>query len=61
MALADVYDALVSERPYKQAFTHEKAVQIIRESSGSHFQPLLVAIFMENHEEFNRIAKQYRD
>lgn len=61
MAIADVYDALVSERPYKQPFSHEKAQQVIRESSGSHFQPLLVAIFMENHEEFNRIAKQYRD
>ncbi|MDR0306431.1 MAG: response regulator [Chitinispirillales bacterium] len=45
MAIADVYDALVSERPYKKAFTHEKAVEIITEESGKHFDPKIVGVF----------------
>jgi putative two-component system response regulator len=45
MAIADVYDALISERPYKKAFPHEEAVRIILEGSGTHFDPALVAIF----------------
>jgi putative two-component system response regulator len=47
MAIADVYDALVSTRSYKTAFTHEKAVDIIKESSGSHFDPKIVDLFLE--------------
>jgi len=47
MAIADVYDALISDRPYKLAFTHEKAVVIIKESSGSHFDPKIVDVFLE--------------
>jgi len=45
MAIADVYDALVSERPYKKAFTHETAVNIIIEESGKHFDPVLIEVF----------------
>lgn len=47
MAIADVYDALVSKRPYKPAFSHEKALQIITDESGTHFDPDLVKIFLE--------------
>jgi putative two-component system response regulator len=47
MAIADVYDALRSTRPYKVAFSHEKSVEIIRESSGSHFDPQVVDVFLE--------------
>ena len=47
MAIADVYDALISDRPYKNAFTHEKAVEIIKESRGSHFDPEIVDVFLE--------------
>jgi putative two-component system response regulator len=47
MAIADVYDALVSNRPYKQAFTHEDAKKIMIENKGKHFDPKLVDIFME--------------
>lgn len=61
MALADVYDALVSERPYKQVFPHKKAMEIIHSGSGIHFEPLLVKIFMEHHEDFDKIARQYKD
>jgi putative two-component system response regulator len=42
-----VYDALVSERPYKKAYSHEQAVQIILENRGSQFDPLLVDLFIE--------------
>ena len=45
MAIADVYDALISERPYKKALTHEAAAAIINEESGRHFDPDLVVIF----------------
>ena len=52
MAVADVYDALISDRSYKNAFTHEKAVEIIRESGGSHFDPKIVDVFLEVSELF---------
>ena len=57
MAIADVYDALVSVRPYKPAFSHENAVNIIATSSGTHFDPELVGIFLQHHLEFDRIAR----
>ncbi|MCL2210083.1 MAG: response regulator [Treponema sp.] len=47
MAVADVYDALVSVRPYKEAFTHEKAVEIILNNKGKHFDPEIVDVFKE--------------
>ena len=46
MALADVYDALISERVYKKAYSKEKAVKIIREGSGTQFDPKLVPLFL---------------
>ena len=55
VALADVYDALTSERAYKKAFTHEKATQIIHEGRGSHFDPEIVDAFDANQEIFNAI------
>jgi putative two-component system response regulator len=45
MALVDVYDALISERPYKKAFSPEQAVQIITEGGGTQFDPALIEIF----------------
>ncbi|GHU04512.1 two-component system response regulator [Betaproteobacteria bacterium] len=45
MAIADVYDALTSNRPYKRAFCHEDAVRIIIEGKGTHFDPVLVDVF----------------
>lgn len=47
MALADVYDALISERVYKKAFSVEKAREIISEGSGTQFDPTLVPLFLE--------------
>jgi len=59
MAVADVYDALVSERPYKKAFTHEVACEIIEEGSGTHFDPEIVKIFKKVEGEFHEIAEKY--
>jgi HD-GYP domain-containing protein (c-di-GMP phosphodiesterase class II) len=59
VAIADNYDALVSRRPYKEPFPHEKAVEIIREGSGTMFDPRLVAAFLEIESQFRGIAKQF--
>jgi len=45
MAFVDVYDALISERPYKKAFTHEDAINIIMENAGKQFDPLIAEVF----------------
>jgi putative two-component system response regulator len=52
MAVADVYDALTSVRPYKEAFTHKEAVNIILEGKGSQFDPVLTDLFVEIAEQF---------
>jgi len=52
MAIADVYDALTSVRPYKEAFSHDEAVKIITDSSASHFDPDVVAVFLKAAEQF---------
>jgi len=61
MAVADVYDALISERVYKSAFTHETAVEIIRDGRGSHFDPDMVDAFLVLSEEFRAIAQRFAD
>lgn len=61
MALADVYDALISKRVYKPAFSHEKSVSIILEGKGSHFDPVVVDAFQRIEERFKQIAAQYKD
>ena len=58
VAVADVYDALTSKRPYKKAFSHEKAVSIISEGRGSHFDPALVDAFLKINSEFDRIRRE---
>ncbi|MDR2951893.1 MAG: response regulator [Treponema sp.] len=57
MAIADVYDALVSFRPYKEAFTNEEAVQIINTNAGSHFDPKIVEVFLEVKDEFKAVKE----
>ncbi|MCL1880652.1 MAG: response regulator [Oscillospiraceae bacterium] len=56
MSIVDVYDALVSERPYKKAFTHEEAVDIIRDGSGTQFDPTLVELFLIEQEKFRETS-----
>jgi len=56
MAIADVYDALTSVRPYKKAFPHEEAVKIIVENSGRQFDPALVEAFIKTSEQFREIV-----
>jgi putative two-component system response regulator len=60
MAVADVYDALRSERPYKKAFSHEKSCGIIREGNGSHFDPDIVAAFNSIHLELAQVREQIK-
>ncbi len=61
MAIADVYDACISARPYKPPIPHNDVVKIICNGSGTHFDPALVRIFEDCHTDFFRIANEYRD
>jgi putative two-component system response regulator len=61
MAVADVYDAMVSRRYYKEPMPHKDVVSKIQQASGSHFDPDVVAVFIENHRRFEEIYKQYGD
>ena len=61
MAVADVYDALISRRVYKAPMPHEKAVHIIIEGKGTHFDPDMVDAFVELQDEFKKIAASYAD
>ncbi|MDR3000757.1 MAG: response regulator [Fibromonadaceae bacterium] len=58
MAIIDVYDALVSERPYKKISTHEKAISIIMEDSGKHFDPLIAGAFNKVNEQINATKEE---
>ncbi|WP_317928949.1 HD domain-containing phosphohydrolase [Halioxenophilus sp. WMMB6] len=60
-ALADVFDALVSRRPYKQPWPFEEAVQFIKTNSGVHFDPELVEVFLKHLEQVRSIQNQYGD
>ncbi len=61
MAVADVYDALISKRVYKPPFTHGKAVEIIEQGKGTHFDPDLVDVFIDVNDEFRKIAIEFTD
>ncbi|BBP01450.1 response regulator [Sulfuriferula nivalis] len=61
MALADVYDALISRRCYKEPYPHEEAVRMIVAGSGTHFDPDIVNAFLELKSNFNDIALAYTD
>ena len=61
MALADVYDALISRRVYKEPMSHEKAKQIILEGKGTHFDPDIVEAFNAIDQTFYAIAARYSD
>ena len=59
MAIADVYDALISKRRYKEPLAFKNAAEVISESKGTHFEPCLVEIFEQVRGEFEKIAEAY--
>ncbi|MBN1556303.1 MAG: HD domain-containing protein [Phycisphaerae bacterium] len=61
MAVADVYDALRSERCYKKSLSHEEARDMIAGGTGSHFDPAVVEAFLNVEEKFIEIAEQYAE
>lgn len=61
VAVADVYDALTSDRIYHAAISHNEACKIIREASGTQFDPQVVAAFLEVQDEMQRVADRLRD
>jgi HD-GYP domain-containing protein (c-di-GMP phosphodiesterase class II) len=61
MAIADVYDALICKRRYKPSFSHEEAVSIIAQNKGTHFDPIVVEVFLGVNDEFRKIAQQFPD
>lgn len=60
-ALADVFDALTSVRPYKKAWTVEAAVEMIKENRGTHFDPKLVDVFLQNLPEILKIRERFTE
>ncbi|MBR2216266.1 MAG: HD domain-containing protein [Selenomonadaceae bacterium] len=61
MAVADVFDALVSTRSYKKGFPYEKALAIIREESGTHFDPQIVEAFFAAQDEILQVAEKFKE
>ena len=61
VALADVYDALNTRRPYKEPWPHDKIVEYINEQAGRHFDPEMVRLFNENMDRILEIRQTYQD
>jgi putative two-component system response regulator len=61
VAIADVFDALTMPRPYKAAWPLERVIATMRESAGSHFEPRLVALFLEIMPQIERIGQQWQE
>lgn len=61
MCVADVYDALISKRVYKEGMEHEKAVEIMKEGRGTHFDPDILDAFLQLEKEFEEVAENFTD
>jgi putative two-component system response regulator len=61
MAIADIYDAMISKRVYKPPSPHVLALKAIKKGRGTHFDPDMVDAFLEIHEEFRNIARKFSD
>ena len=61
MAVADVYDGLISRRVYKPSRSHSEAVEVLRAASGTHFDPDILDAFLELQDEFNAISRRFTD
>lgn len=59
--IADIFDALISERPYKKAFSLEKALEIMKEGKGEFFDPTLLELFLDNLDVFLGIMEEFKD
>jgi len=60
-AIADVFDALISDRIYKKAWPLEKVLKLFEEEKGEHFHPVLTQLFLDNIEQFWEIREKYKD
>jgi response regulator RpfG family c-di-GMP phosphodiesterase len=60
VTIADVYDALTSKRPYKEAFSHEESIEIMKNEAGK-FDPTLFNLFLKNADEFNKIRMKFSE
>lgn len=60
-AIADVFDALTSQRPYKEAYSFEKALQIMKDDAGSHFDPVIFKLFTEGVAETYHVLRNYNE
>lgn len=60
-AIADVFDALTSQRPYKKPWSFEEAIEFLLQESGSHFDPKLVSLFIENIEDVKKIYMSFEE
>lgn len=62
VAIADFYDAITSQRPYKEAMPHEEAVRLVRELNGTQFDPAIAGLFLDIHHRFDEIRERlHRD
>ena len=61
MAIADVFDALVSKRCYKDAISAEEAFKIIKKDSGTHFDPELVKVFLKHKNKYQKIHIKFKE
>jgi response regulator RpfG family c-di-GMP phosphodiesterase len=61
VAVADVFDALTSSRPYKPAYGTDTARDIIKDESGKHFDPAIITAFLACYEDFVRVREEYSD
>ena len=61
MAVADVFDALVSDRCYKKGFPFEKAMGIIKEDAGTHFDPLVADAFIKSSDRVREVMRKFKE
>ena len=61
VAIADVFDALVTKRPYKEAWSFEKGLDLLKQERGKHFDPKLVDLFVENIHKIKNIYDKFQE
>ena len=61
VGIADVFDALASHRPYKEPWTDEQILNEINKSSGTHFDPEIVQIFLQNYADLKAIRERFQN